>query len=300
MGEDVFWALRGGGGGSWGVVVAWRIKLVSVPPVVTVFSVGRTGRDTVTKLVHRWQSVAPAAEENLYLNAVISGTELKEGQRDVVVTFGGIYLGPLDQLLETVNQSFPELGMASSDCKEMSWIDSVSTNRTELRNRYNPNQSFFKAKSDFVTSPIAPSALRGAWKFLEEDLNCYVIFDPFGGIMNQIPSSEIAFPHRAGNLHMIQYQITWNDPSNDTQYIAAIRRFYEYMTPYVSNSPRAAYVNYIDLDLGIARNGTATVEEARSWGEKYFVHNYDRLVKVKSKIDPYNVYRNSQSIPVNS
>ena len=39
MGEDVFWALRGGGGESWGVVVAWRIKLVSVPPVVTVFNV---------------------------------------------------------------------------------------------------------------------------------------------------------------------------------------------------------------------------------------------------------------------
>ncbi|GLJ10299.1 hypothetical protein SUGI_0125680 [Cryptomeria japonica] len=36
IGEDVFWALRGGGGGSWGVVVAWQIRLVKVPPVISV------------------------------------------------------------------------------------------------------------------------------------------------------------------------------------------------------------------------------------------------------------------------
>jgi len=126
-----------------------------------------------------------------------------------------------------------------------------------------------------------------------------LFFYPLGGIMDQIPSSEIAFPHRAGNLYLIQYQVTWNDPSKDAEYIARIQGLYEYMTPYVSNSPRASYVNYLDLDLGVAPNGTATVEEARSWGEKYFVHNYDRLVKIKSTIDPYNVFRNSQSIPVN-
>jgi len=303
MGKDVFWALRGGGGGSWGVVVAWKIKLVSVPPVVTVFNVHRTGREAVTKLVYQWQSIAPAVEEDLFIRAVISGTQLNGGQRDVNLIFNGMYLGPLHQLLETVNKSFPEMGMVASDCKETSWIDSISyiafTNRTELRNRYNSNKNYFKAKSDVVKTPIPPSALEGAWKFLEEELSSYVIFYPMGGIMDQIPSSEIAFPHRAGNLYLIQYQITWSDPSKDAEYIAWIRGLYEYMTPYVSNSPRASYVNYLDLDLGVAPNGTATVEEARSWGEKYFVHNYDRLVKVKSTIDPYNVYRNSQSIPVN-
>nr|GFB96887.1 berberine/berberine-like protein [Tanacetum cinerariifolium] len=31
MGEDVFWAIRGGGGGSFGVLVSWKLKLVPVP-----------------------------------------------------------------------------------------------------------------------------------------------------------------------------------------------------------------------------------------------------------------------------
>lgn len=303
MGEDVFWALRGGGGGSWGIVVSWRIKLVRVPSVVTVFNVDRTGRDAVTKLVHQWESIAPALEEDLYLRVTVSGTQLKGGQTDVQLTFDGMYLGPLHELLDTVNKSFPEMGMVASDCKETSWIGSISytayTNRAELRNRYDSNKGYFKAKSDFVKSPIPPSAWHGAWKFLEEKPgNSYVLLDPLGGLMDQIQPSAIPFPHRAGNLHSIQYQITWNDPSEDAESIAWIRRLYQYMAPYVSNSPRAAYVNYLDLDLGVAPNGTATVEEGRSWGEKYFVNNYDRLVKVKSAIDPNNVFRNSQSIPV--
>lgn len=36
MGEDLFWAIRGGGGASFGVIIEWKIKLVSVPQNVSV------------------------------------------------------------------------------------------------------------------------------------------------------------------------------------------------------------------------------------------------------------------------
>ena len=39
MGEDLFWAIRGGGGASFGVILSYTIKLVPVPEVVTVFQV---------------------------------------------------------------------------------------------------------------------------------------------------------------------------------------------------------------------------------------------------------------------
>uniref|UniRef100_A0A0D6QUL3 FAD-binding PCMH-type domain-containing protein n=1 Tax=Araucaria cunninghamii TaxID=56994 RepID=A0A0D6QUL3_ARACU len=302
MGEDLFWALRGGGGGSWGIVVAWKIQLLKVPPKVTVFTVKRTGRDQVTELVHRWQSIAPFLEEDLFIRVFIYGTQLQGDHTDVQLTFSGMYLGRQDQLLNVVNKNFPEMGMAAGECNETSWIDSISytayTTTADLVSRSNPNKMYFKAKSDFVTSPIPPSGLQGAWKFLEEELKGFIIFAPQGGRMYEIQPSEIPFPHRAGYLYNIQYQVTWKDSTKDSQYMDWMRRFYAYMTPYVSKSPRAAYVNYIDLDLGSAPNGTATVQEARSWGESYFGANYDRLVTVKTKIDPYNVFRNAQSIPV--
>ena len=42
MGEDLFWAIRGGGGASFGVVVSYKINIVRVPQVVAVFLVRRT------------------------------------------------------------------------------------------------------------------------------------------------------------------------------------------------------------------------------------------------------------------
>ncbi|KAI3891823.1 hypothetical protein MKX03_008449 [Papaver bracteatum] len=41
MGEDVFWAIRGGGGGVWGIIYAWRVQLVPVPETVTSFILSR-------------------------------------------------------------------------------------------------------------------------------------------------------------------------------------------------------------------------------------------------------------------
>ncbi|KAL8538566.1 hypothetical protein ACS0TY_000545 [Phlomoides rotata] len=70
------------------------------------------------------------------------------------------------------------------------------------------------------------------------------------------------------------------------------------MTSYVAKSPRAAYFNYRDLDIG--RNniiGSTSYNEASVWGFKYFKNNFRRLVAVKSKVDPSNFFRNEQSIP---
>ena len=38
------------------------------------------------------------------------------------------------------------------------------------------------------------------------------------------------------------------------------------MTPYVSNSPRAAYLNYRDLDLGTNDDNDTSYSQAEKWG----------------------------------
>jgi FAD/FMN-containing dehydrogenase len=64
MGEDLFWAIRGGGGGSFGIILAWKIKLVHVPSTVTVFTLSRNLEQNATKLLHRWQYVAAKLHED--------------------------------------------------------------------------------------------------------------------------------------------------------------------------------------------------------------------------------------------
>ncbi|XP_071679224.1 uncharacterized protein [Lolium perenne] len=55
MGRDVFWAIRGGGGGgSFGIVLSWKVKLVPVPPTVTVFTVAKSVEEGAVDILAKW------------------------------------------------------------------------------------------------------------------------------------------------------------------------------------------------------------------------------------------------------
>ncbi|CBI34092.3 unnamed protein product, partial [Vitis vinifera] len=73
-------------------------------------------------------------------------------------------------------------------------------------------------------------------------------------------------------------------------HIRSSLELYSYMTPFVSNSPRGAYLNYRDIDIGISHNGIDSYEEGKVYGAKYFMNNFDRLVKVKTVVDPQNFF----------
>ena len=115
--------------------------------------------------------------------------------------------------------------------------------------------------------------------------------------MNEISESEIPFPHRAGNIYKILYLVAWGEDGASQRYINWIRKLYGYTTPYVSNNPREAYLNYRDLDIGTNNHGYTSYKQASIWGKKYFKNNFDRLVHVKTTVDPHNFFRNEQSIP---
>ncbi|KAI9092478.1 hypothetical protein K1719_027606 [Acacia pycnantha] len=311
MGEDVFWAIRGGGGGIWGIVYAWKIKLLKVPEIVTSFVVSRTGtKGHVLKLVGKWQHVAPRLDDAFYLSCFV-GAGLPEAKiTGLSTTFKGFYLGPKHKAISIINQGFPELGIEEEDCKEMSWIESIvffsgltdGATVSDLNNRYMQDKEYFKAKSDFVRSHIPLVGIETALNILEREPKGYVILDPYGGRMHNISSESIAFPHRKGNLFTIQYLIYWKEADNDksNEYIEWVREFYDSMTPFVSWGPRAAYINYMDFDLGVMLepiNTKEAEEQARVWGERYFLSNYDRLVKAKTLIDPNNAFTNQQGIP---
>ncbi|KAF8670048.1 hypothetical protein HU200_051239 [Digitaria exilis] len=327
MGEDVFWAIRGGGGGTWGAVYAWRLRLVPVPRHVTAFVVNRPGSvAAVARLVSTWQHVAPRLPDEFYISAFV-GAGLPECSNRtagvVSVTFKGFYLGPRHEALQILTSRFPEIGVSDLNMREMSWIESVvffsglpeGSTVSDLTDRVLHTKNYFKAKSDYARRPMGIERLTRVVNLLSEQPKAYVILDPYGGAMDRIGSGELPFPHRKGNIHGIQYLIDWTAEEDEhrEEYMDWLRRFYDFMGEFVHKNPRTAYINYMDLDLGtnnwsgsdrrrsrkIDDDGSPNpeVEAARAWGERYFLGNYDRLVLAKTMIDPDNVFRNAQSIP---
>ncbi|XP_075673118.1 berberine bridge enzyme-like 8 [Castanea sativa] len=307
MGEDLFWAIRGGGGASFGVVVSYKIKLVRVPEIVTVFNVAKTLEQNATDIVSKWQHVADKLDENLFIRLilyVVSGTNKENTGR---ARFFALFLGDSEQLFSVMNKSFPELGLKKSDCNETSWVQSVlfwtnfalGTPNDVLLSRVPQTLTYLKRKSDYVKEPISKAGLELIWKKLIELKYVALAFNPYGGRMSEIPAEAVPFPHRAGNLAKIQYAADWNEDGEEVTdyYINLTRKLYSFMTPFVSKNPREAFFNYKDLDLGINHNGKASYQEGRVYGFKYFKRNFNRLVEIKTKVDPGNFFRNEQSIP---
>ncbi|KAA3459846.1 cannabidiolic acid synthase-like 2 [Gossypium australe] len=262
MGEDLFWAIRGGGGGSFGIVLAWKLKLVAVPAIVTVFTVSKTLEQNATKLVHRWQ-VKSNENEKMTIQA----------------SFRAVFLGSIDELLPLMEEKFPQLGIVKEDCFEMGWAESnlystqfpIGVPLETLLDRSRKSilsKLFFKAKSDYVKQPIPETTFEGLWtKFYKEEAkSAIMLFVAYGGKMDEILETETPFPHRAGNLYSISYVVDWEEEENKNseKFMSWIRRIHNYMTPYVSKSPREV------------------------------------LVHVKTMIDPENFFRHEQKFLIKS
>ncbi|KAJ0017717.1 hypothetical protein Pint_11313 [Pistacia integerrima] len=307
MGEDLFWALRGGGGASFGVVLSYKIKLVSVPERVTVFRVERVLEENAIDLAYKWQLVAPSTDKNLFMRMLIQSIT-RNKKKTVRISFVTLYLGGAGSLVSLLAKDFPELGLKKENCLEMSWVDSVlwwyklngtSLSPRALLDRELNSAIFLKRKSDYVQKPIPKNSLESLFETLMVLEKTGLVFNPYGGRMSEIPASETAFPHREGNLFKIQYSVNWDEADIELEKncTSQIRNLYNFMTPFVSKNPRRAYLNYRDLDIGINHHGKDSDDEGEVYGVKYFNENYERLVTVKTMFDPENFFRNEQSIP---
>ncbi|CAD5328555.1 unnamed protein product [Arabidopsis thaliana] len=307
MGEDLFWAISGGGGASFGVVLGYKVKLVPVPETVTVFRVEKYMDSGAVDMVHKWQSVGPKTDRNLFLRMLIQPVTRKK-VKTVRATVVALFLGRAEEVVALLGKEFPELSLKKENCSEMTWFQSALW----WDNRVNPTQidpkvfldrnldraNFGKRKSDYVASEIPRDGIESLFKKMTELGKIGLVFNPYGGKMAEVTVNATPFPHRS-KLFKIQYSVTWQENSVEIEkgFLNQANVLYSFMTGFLSKNPRNAYLNYRDVDIGVNDHGTNSYEEGEVYGRKYFGDNFDRLVKVKTAADPDNFFRNEQSIP---
>ncbi|WCJ32298.1 FAD-binding Berberine family protein [Euphorbia peplus] len=311
MGEDLFWAIRGGGGASFGVILSWKIKLVRVPSLVTVFRIPRTLEQGGSDIFYKWHQVSTKIDKELYIRAQpeLQSPRNETEKLTVLINFIGQFLGRKNKLLSLMKMKFPELGLQPEDCQEVSWVESTlfwdnypfGTPTEALLNRSIPTQVFSKSKSDYVKEIISKKDLEKIWEIFMKTEGTLTImqWNPYGGRMDEIPSNETAFPHRQGYLFKIQHLTMWFVEGEDVEdaHMKVSRELYDGMLPYVSKYPREAFLNYRDLDIGSNPSNETNFEQAEIYGRKYFSNNFVKLTEVKKRVDPNNFFKNEQSIP---
>ncbi|KAK9081645.1 hypothetical protein Syun_031428 [Stephania yunnanensis] len=210
-----------------------------------------------------------------------------------------------------IEQVYPELEIPANEYHEVSWIESFTRlagldSVAQMKDRFlKYDDRGFKAKIDLLKSPLSLKAITGVLERLLKEPRGFVVVNGFNGMMGRISREESPFPHRKGTLMMVEYIVAWNmdEDLESHKFLSWLNELYEYVGQFIiDDKPRVSYVNHIDFDHGEIdwRNESSAsnaIEISRKWGEKYFLSNYDRLVRAKTKIDPNNVFHHPQSIP---
>jgi FAD/FMN-containing dehydrogenase len=276
---DLFWAIRGGGG-NFGIVTEFEFRLHPLGPTalagLLMFPIERA-----PDVIRRWRDVADAAPDELSTACVLITAPPEpfvppELHGQPVVGMAALYVGDPEEGAAAV-QPLKDLGPAVDHIAPMPYTD-------------------FQAALD----PMAPWGVRSYWRgeymstlsdeavdtFLEggvelmrssHPLSQMIIFRIGQGV-TAIPEEASAFSHRDAE-YIFHPIVVWTDPAEDERLIAAGRAFAAAMRPH---STGASYLNF-----------TPEPDRVR---DAYGDGKYARLVALKDRYDPTNVFRLNQNI----
>ncbi len=277
---DLFWALRGGGG-NFGVVTSFELRLHELGPEVFGLNVAYPIEDAARVLAGWRDAVAGAPDE--------------------LSTAGFVWSLPVMEELPEPLRGRPYAGVVGMWAGDPA--DGERATRA-LRELATPllDMSGSMGYRDFQRSldPFFPAGQRRYWKALYLDgfsdaaidttvdwsnrrpsNDTLVIVRHCGGAISRVAADATAFGDRSSEW-MLSIDSTWEDPAEDDANIAYTRAFWDAATPF---SDGKTYFNF----PGLLEEGDAAVRT--SYGA-----NHDRLARIKAEYDPQNLFRLNQNI----
>lgn len=147
----------------------------------------------------------------------------------------------------------------------------------------------FAAKSGYATAPLQAAGIDVLVRAAEARHadarlgNGGILLDSYGGAIGRVAAGETAFVHRDAlfSLQALAYWRAGDAAGRVRANLAWLRDLERALRPHLSGQ---AYQNYADPELA-------------GWARAYYGSNLERLVAVKKRYDPGNLFRFAQSIP---
>jgi len=280
--SDLFWAIRGGGG-NFGVVTMFEFQLHPVGPEVfgglVVLPLAQA-KDALMK----YRVVARDMPDDLSVWVVLRLAPPlpflpPEVQGKPVIAFAICYTGAVEdgpRTVEAVRRLGTPYGEHLGPMPYAAWqkaFDGLlvpgARNYWKSHNLTDLPDGLLDVLIDAIAKLPSPQ--------------CEIFFGQIGCQTTRVAVEATAYPSR-DTQYVMNVHGRWNDPSDDERCVAWARAFFKAVEPFASGS---VYVNFL------------TEDESERVGAAYGP-NFARLVSVKTRYDPHNLFCHNQNIKPSS
>lgn len=276
---DLFWGIRGGGG-NFGVVTSFQYRLHSVGPTM-VAGLVLYPMEQATQVLDFYRTFSAEAPDELGTLALMRYAPPapflpKEIHGKPVVGIAVCYTGSLAHG-ERIVRPLKEFGTPLIDtivpkpyCTHQAAFDSgVPAGR-----KYYWKSEYLPPLSKATTDTIVTHAMQMTSPFSQ------VVIFQMGGASSRVGEDATAASHRNA-AYVLNIGACWEEQSQSETHIEWARTFWSDMRPF---STGGVYVNFLSQGEGEDRVRMA------------YGTNYERLVALKNKYDPSNLFRMNQNI----
>ena len=274
---DLFWALRGGGG-NFGVVTEFELKLHPLTSVV--LAEGLTPEADIRRLLEFWRDFMAEAPIDLKWNVDL---RLAPHTNKVPVALRGrpvagsslVWTGDPEAGRPYLEHALSFCSPDSVNTKAVSFLHLQTMADSEFPHgrRYYTKSGYFTYLDNNTIDRLleAVATIPSAETQIE--------FAYLGGAAAQMPANETAFGDRSAPFIM-NLLANWADPSADPGNISWVRGLFKKLRPAMKPG---VYVNFMSGD------------EQDRVPEAYH-ERWDRMVAVKTRYDPENFFRLNQNV----
>jgi hypothetical protein len=275
--DDLFWGVRGGGG-NFGIVTEFEFRLHPVTPVLSgQFRYGTEDGPGVLRAYRELMASAPPKLCGLVgLSTGRGAGRLSDepGGHDVSVWY--TYAGAD---LEEAEQLWAPLRLAARPIAEQVEVLSYPELQSATGEASGPGRRhYWKGSFMWELSDAFLDALLERGRRLRG--GCGIELFSLGGTISQIGEDDTAYSSRGAAFDMLP-AATWDDPAEDEPNISLTRENWEALATFARP---AVYVN----DLG--------PDAAERLDEAYGSRKLERLVTLKARWDPDNVFHRNANI----
>jgi len=293
---DLFWALRGNGGGNYGVITKYELKPARVASMVN-YSLSWPF-DVAKQVIEAWQPWAIGASWDLAASLAVFTTDAATVPAQV--TMYGAWFGAPGELTAELDALVAEIGIApttrtvaakSTFDAMMEWYGCAQLTTQQCHRvgfspeAQMPRTNFYRTRNRMFGGPVpAVDRLLGMFGAGARPGQFRMLyFETLGGQAGVPDRRSTAYVHRDTKM-LCGHSIALTNPEYTREDTAACEQWltdgFAVLDP---NSLGESYQNFIDPALP-------------DWQDAYYAENYPMLVAVKYRYDPHRFFHFDRAI----